>query len=78
MTTRVQQIADQVKALPVNEREELLSWLAEFELGQADAWDEEIARDSQPGGRMQQVLDRARRDIADGRTRPLDEVIDNQ
>jgi hypothetical protein len=66
MTTRVQHIAEQVIALPLEEREELLSWLAEFELGQADAWDQEIAHDSQSSGRMQQILDRARRDIADG------------
>lgn len=78
MTTRVQHIAEQVKALPVEERDEFLSWLAAFELGQPDAWDEEIARDSQPSGRMQSVLDRARRDIAEGRTKPLDEVIDDQ
>jgi hypothetical protein len=78
MTTRVQQIADQVRALPAAERDELLSWLAAFELAQTDAWDEEIARDSQPSGRMQKILDRARRDISDGRTKPLDEVIDNQ
>jgi hypothetical protein len=78
MTTRVEQIAEQVKSLPVSEREELLSWLAEFELGQTDSWDAEIARDSQPGGRMQSVLDRVRCDIAEGRTKPLDEVIDNE
>ena len=77
MTTRVEQIAEQVKSLPVSEREELLSWLAEFELDQTDSWDAEIARDSLPGGRMQRVLDRVRRDIAEGRTKPLDEVIDN-
>ena len=77
MTTRVEQIAEQVKSLPLSEREEFLAWLADFELGQADAWDEEIARDSKPGGRMQNVLDRVRRDIAEGRTKPLGEVIDN-
>ena len=64
MTTRVEQIAEQVKSLPLSEREELLAWLADFELGQVDAWDEEIARDSQPGGRMERVIDRVRRDIA--------------
>jgi hypothetical protein len=78
MTKRVQQIAEQVKALPFEEREELLTWLAEFELGRPDAWDDEIASDSQPSGRMQNILDRARRDIVDGRTKPLDEVIDHQ
>ena len=78
MTSRVEQIAEQVKSLPVSEREELLSWLAEFELDQADPWDAEIARDAQPGGRMQRVLDHVRRDIAEGRTKPLDQVIDNE
>ena len=78
MTTRVEHIAEQVRALPDQEREELLSWLAAFELGQPDTWDEEIARDSAPSGRMQAVLDQARCDIAAGRTKPLDEVIDNQ
>ena len=78
MTTRVEQIAEQVKSLPISEREELLAWLADFELGQVDAWDEEVARDSQPGGRMQRVIDRVRCDIAEGRTKPLDEVIDNE
>jgi hypothetical protein len=77
MTTRVQHIVDQVRGLPLEEREEFLSWLAEFEMGQSDAWDDEIARDSQPEGRMRQVLERARRDIAEGRTKPLDEVLDN-
>ena len=78
MTSRVEQIAEQVKSLPLSEREELLAWLADFELGQVDAWDEEIARDSQPGGRMERVINRARRDIAQGRTKPLGEVIDNE
>ena len=75
MTTRVQQIANQVKSLPENEREEFLSWLADYQLEQCDAWDEEIARDSMSGGRLSKVLDRARRDIAEGRTRPLDEIL---
>ena len=78
MTTRVEQIAEQVKSLPLSEREELLAWLADFELGQVDAWDDEMARDSQPGGRMQRVIDRVSRDIAQGRTKPLGEVIDNE
>jgi len=74
-TTRVQQIANQIKSLPDDEREEFLSWLADFQLEQSDAWDEEIARDSMSGGRLSDVLDRVRRDIAEGRTRPLDEIL---
>jgi hypothetical protein len=60
LTTHIEQIAEQVKSLPVSEREELLSWLAEFEFGQTNSWDADIARDSQPGGRMQRALDRVR------------------
>jgi len=77
MTAKVQKIVDQVKALPQHEREEFLSWLADFELEHSDDWDDEIARDAQPGGRLEGVLKRARRDIAEGRTKPLDEILDN-
>ena len=78
VTNRVAQIAEQVKSLPLSEREELFDWLADLALGQLDGWDEEITRDSQLGGRMERVLDRVRRDIAAGRTKPLGEVIDNE
>jgi len=77
MTTKVEKIAEQVKALPDDEREEFLSWLADFEIEHSDDWDTEIARDSQPGGRLERVLGRVRKDIAEGRTKPLDEVLDN-
>jgi hypothetical protein len=66
-----------VKALPEKEMDEFLSWLADYEVSQADEWDKEMARDSEPGGRLQGVLDRVHKDIAEGRTRPLDEVLDN-
>ncbi len=61
-------------ALPKDEKEEFLSWLAGFEEGQ---WDREIARDSQPGGRLEGVFERVRKDIAEVRTKPLDEILDN-
>ncbi len=77
MTANVQKIVDEVKALPEEEREELLTWLAEYDIQHADEWDEELARDSQPGGRLEGVLERVRKDIAAGRTKPLDEFLDN-
>lgn len=77
MTAAVQRIADEVKALHGAEREEFLSWLADFELAHPDTWDTQIQRDSQPGGRLDAMLKRVRADIAAGRTKPLDEVIDN-
>jgi hypothetical protein len=77
MTTNVEEIAEQVKALSADEREELLSWLADFEIRHSDEWDKEIARDSQPRGRLERILGRVRKDISEGRTKPLDEVLDN-
>jgi len=73
----VRRIAEQVKALPKSELDEFLSWLAEYEAGHPDEWDKEIERDSQDGGSLSPVLKRVREDIAAGRTKPLDEVIDN-
>jgi len=77
MTATVQKIANEVKSLPEKELDEFLSWLAEYELAQSDQWDAEIERDSQPGGRLDVVLKRVRGDIAAGKTKPLDEVINN-
>ena len=77
MTATVEKIADEVKSLPRAQLDELLAWLAEYELQQPDEWDKAMERDSRPGGRMQDIIDRARKDIAAGRTKPLDEVLDN-
>ena len=77
MTAAVWRIADDVLSLRETEREELLSWLADYELAHPDGWDKDIERDSQPGGRLDAVLSRVREDIASGRTKPLDEVLDN-
>jgi hypothetical protein len=75
MTANVQRIVEQVKALPQGERDEFLSWLADFEIARQDEWDREIARDTRPGGPLEPVLRRVRKDISEGRTKPLDEVI---
>jgi hypothetical protein len=77
MTAIVERIADEVRSLPRAQLDELLAWLAEYEIQQPDEWDKVIERDSQPGGRLQELMDRARNDIAAGRTKPLDEVLDN-
>ncbi len=77
MTRTVEEIADQVKALPEKELDEFLSWLTDYELAHPDRWDKEMERDSQPGGRLDAVLNRVRGDIAAGRTRPLDEVVND-
>jgi len=75
MTTNVQKIAAQVKALSRKEFDEFLSWLADYEIEHTDQWDKDLERDSQPGGRLDFVLKNVQSDIAAGRTKPLDEVI---
>lgn len=77
MTTTVQKIAEEIQALPEAEFEEFLSWLADYELEYSDHWDQEMTRDSQPGGRLEAVLKRVRNDISEGRAKPLDEVIND-
>ena len=77
MTATVEKIADEVKSLPRAQLDEFLAWLAEYELQQPDEWDKEMERDSRPGGRLQDVIDRAGKHIAAGRTKPLDEILDN-
>jgi hypothetical protein len=77
MRASVKKITEQVKALPKGELDEFLSWLEEYEMGHLDEWDKEIERDSQNGGSLSSVLNRVRTDIASGKTKPLDEVLDN-
>lgn len=71
----VAEIVEQVRRLDRNEFEELLCWLADRELDELDAWDAKIADDSRPGGRLETVLNRVRKDIAEGNTKPLNEVL---
>ena len=77
MTATVENIAERVKGLPEREFDEFLSWLADYELKHSDQWDGQIERDSQPGGRLDTVLQRVHSDIAAGRAKPLNEVINN-
>ena len=77
MTATVRRIAEQIRSLPDEEFEEFLSWLADYEQEHSDEWDQQIARDSQPGGKLDRVMKRVREDIAAGKIKPLDEVIDN-
>ena len=77
MTENVEKIAEQVKALPEQDMDEFLSWLADYQMECADEWDKELERDSKPGGALDSVLKRVRADIASGRTKPLDEITDN-
>ena len=74
MIATVEKLTQEVRALLPKELDQFLSWLSQYQAEQMDDWDREIERDSQPGGRLQNVLDRVRNDIAEGRTKPLDEI----
>jgi hypothetical protein len=78
MTQIVEKIVGEVKTLPEAELDEFLGWLAEFEKEHMDTWDREMAADCRPGGRLQGLLDRVKDDIATGKTKPLDEVLDHK
>ncbi len=77
MTSTVEKLASEVRALPQEELEQFLSWLAQYQAEKLDDWDKQIERDARPRGALQPVLDRVRQDIAAGRTKPLDELLDN-
>jgi hypothetical protein len=77
MTAIVEKIADQIRSLPRAQLDEFLAWLVDYELQQSDQWDKEMEQDCSPGGRLQEVIDRARKDISSGRTKPLDEILNN-
>ena len=64
MRAAVAEIAEQIRRLDHNELQELFSWLADAELDEVDAWDAKIAEDSRLGGRLEAVLSRVRKDIA--------------
>jgi hypothetical protein len=77
MTAAVEKLASEIQGLSQEELGQFLSWLAQYQAEQMDQWDRQIERDSSPGGRLQSVLDRVRKDISAGRTKPLDEVLDD-
>jgi hypothetical protein len=77
MTPSIQKLAEDVKSLPPQELDEFLNWLADYKLEFGDAWDREIERDSQAGGRLDSVLERVRADISARKTKPLDQFLNN-
>ena len=77
MNVIVENLTKEVRALPPREFDEFLSWLSGFEAEQMDEWDKDIERDSRKKGRLKTVLACVRADIVAGRTKPLDNIINN-
>ena len=69
----VAEIQAEIEKLSRAEQLKLAQWFAEI---QADAWDAQIEEDVK-AGRLDHLLAQAEADIAAGRTKPLDEVLDN-
>jgi hypothetical protein len=68
----VAEIQAEIEKLPRAEQRKLAEWFAQV---QADAWDAQIEEDVK-AGRFDHLLAQAEADIAAGRTKPLDEVLD--
>ena len=66
----VEAIKDAIVALPLEERQSLVSWLNELEY---DAWDKQMVEDFSPGGRGAALLEKVKREIAEGKTISLQE-----
>jgi len=69
----VTEIQAEIEKLSRAEQRKLAEWFAQV---QADAWDAQIEEDVE-AGRLDHLLAQAEADIAAGRTKPLDEVLDN-
>ena len=69
----VAEIQAEIEKLSRAEQRKLAQWFAEL---QADVWDAQIEEDVK-AGRLNHLIAQAEADIAEGRTKPLDEVLDN-
>ena len=63
-------IKDAIELLPPEDQAILASWLSERDW---TAWDAQIERDFSPGGRGIPLLAELEEEIAEGRTRPIEE-----
>ena len=72
--TSVAEIINAVKNLSEADKGLFIERLAEIDFD--DSWDRQIEADLE-NGRLDDLIARAEADIADGRTKPLDEVLDN-
>ena len=58
--------------LPKAERHSLALWLHELDY---DAWDKEMVNDFSPGGRGYHLVEKVKKEIAEGKARPVEERI---
>jgi len=68
MTVEVIQAA--IEQLSEADRRKLADWFEEME---EQAWDQQIEQDFSPGGRGMPLLKELERELAEGKTRPMEE-----
>lgn len=65
--TKLEKIEQEIAALSDGDRRKLAQWFAEFH---ADLWDRQIESDYE-AGRLDELIGDARRELAEGKSRPL-------
>jgi hypothetical protein len=66
----VQAIKAAINKLSGDERHSLALWLNELDY---DEWDKEMVKDFSIGGRGHHLVEKIKRDIAEGKARPMEE-----
>jgi hypothetical protein len=66
----VETLKEAIVGLPEEERHSLAVWINELDY---DHWDREMAKDFSLGGRGAHLIDRVKREIAEGQARPMEE-----
>ena len=69
----VQEIEVAIRDLPINDQQSLALKLNDLYWS---AWDEQIEADAD-AGRLDSIIAEVERDVREGRTKPLDEILDN-
>ena len=63
-------LKEAIVGLPDEERHSLAAWIIELDY---DDWDKEMAKDFSPGGRGAHLVEEIKREIAEGKARPMAE-----
>lgn len=66
----IEAIKEAIAGLPEDDRHSLAAWLNDL---QYDAWDRQMVKDFRPGGRGTAWAESVKRQIAEGKARPMGE-----
>jgi hypothetical protein len=66
----VETLKEAIIGLAEDERHSLAAWINELDY---DAWDKEMAKDFSPEGRGAHLIEKVKREIAEGKARPMEE-----